>query len=103
MRDQNIYEYKNYASFFGQEISRLHLDRTTGRHRDYRHLAAMLLPALSSAKQTALRTRCVSGLKQCGLAAIMYANDNRDLLPYAFVMSGRMNSSKARGITKTHG
>ena len=35
-------------------------------------LAAMLLPALSSAKQTALRTKCINGLKQCGIAVQMY-------------------------------
>jgi len=60
-------------------------------------LAAMLLPALSSAKQTALRVRCVNGLKQCGLAAHMYANDNAERLPYAFVMSGRMGNYNGVG------
>jgi len=60
-------------------------------------LAAMLLPALSSAKQTALRTRCVNGLKQCGLSAIMYANDNGEKLPYAFVMSARMGNYNGVG------
>ena len=55
-------------------------------------LAAMLLPALSSAKQTALRVNCVNGLKQCGLAVQMYANDNAEVLPYAFAISGRMGN-----------
>ena len=55
-------------------------------------LAAMLLPALASAKQTALRTRCISGLKQCGIAAQMYCGDNAQKLPYGFVMSGRQGS-----------
>ncbi len=44
-------------------------------------LAAMLLPALSKAKQKAITTQCVSNLKQVGLAINMYANDNRDTLP----------------------
>jgi prepilin-type N-terminal cleavage/methylation domain-containing protein len=60
-------------------------------------LAAMLLPALSSAKQTALRVKCINGLKQCGLAAHMYANENTEKLPYAFVMSGRMGSAYGTG------
>ena len=44
-------------------------------------LAAMLLPALSKAKQRALSANCVSNLKQDGLAISMYAGDNQDYLP----------------------
>lgn len=43
-------------------------------------LAAMLLPALSRAKQRANAMKCVSNLKQLQLGAIMYKNDNRDYL-----------------------
>ncbi len=45
-------------------------------------LAAMLLPALSNAKEKAARTVCVGNFKQIGLAQHMYATDNRDRLPW---------------------
>jgi len=44
-------------------------------------LAALLLPALVSAKEKARRTSCQSGLKQLGLALIMYGGDNQDRVP----------------------
>src|SRR3989442_775959 len=44
-------------------------------------LAAMLLPALSRAKQKALRINCLSNLKQLQLCWIMYPDDNNDLCP----------------------
>jgi prepilin-type N-terminal cleavage/methylation domain-containing protein len=44
-------------------------------------LAAMLLPALTSAKSKALRMQCVSNQRQIGLALVMYINDNRDTMP----------------------
>ncbi|HUC86173.1 MAG TPA: prepilin-type N-terminal cleavage/methylation domain-containing protein [Candidatus Acidoferrales bacterium] len=43
-------------------------------------LAAMLLPALSKAKQRALAASCMSDKKQFGIAWIMYAGDNSDRL-----------------------
>ena len=44
-------------------------------------LAAMLLPALSRAKQKAYTTTCLNNLKQWGMATQLFAADNRDLLP----------------------
>lgn len=45
-------------------------------------LAAMLLPALSKAKDKAARTNCVNNNKQLGLAMHMYTTDNNEFLPY---------------------
>ena len=44
-------------------------------------LAAMLLPALSRAKQRAQATSCLNNLRQWGLAEQLSANDNGDALP----------------------
>ena len=44
-------------------------------------LAAMLLPALSAARERARSSNCLSKLKQWGLACTMYGGDNADYLP----------------------
>src|ERR1041385_9557646 len=43
-------------------------------------LAAMLLPALSKAKNKAMRSTCVSNQKQLALAWVMYTNDSQERL-----------------------
>ncbi len=46
-------------------------------------LAAMLLPALSKAKERAKRINCRSNLKQIGLALSLYVDTHTDFLPSA--------------------
>ncbi len=46
-------------------------------------LAAMLLPALSKARQKARDIHCISNLKQIGYAVVMYSADNDDYVPPA--------------------
>ena len=51
-------------------------------------LASLLLPVLSSAKEKGSRTACVGHLHQIGLGLRMYADDNKDKLPYTVLGSG---------------
>ena len=46
-------------------------------------LAAMLLPALSKAKQKAQQAYCINNVKQLGLAMNIYIGDNNDVYPGA--------------------
>ena len=61
-------------------------------------LAAMLLPALSRAKQRAQTIACISNLKQLGLGWIMYAGDNGDS-----VMDNSLSGTTVAWINETTG
>jgi prepilin-type N-terminal cleavage/methylation domain-containing protein len=56
-------------------------------------LAAMLLPALSKAKERAQRAVCQSNIRQVTLGAMMYAGDNRELFPYHVRSGGTLHAS----------
>jgi prepilin-type N-terminal cleavage/methylation domain-containing protein/prepilin-type processing-associated H-X9-DG protein len=51
-------------------------------------LAAMLLPALSKARERARQAVCLSNLKQIGLAFLMYLEDYDNWIPYGYVEGG---------------
>jgi prepilin-type N-terminal cleavage/methylation domain-containing protein len=44
-------------------------------------LAALLLPVLNAAKESALRASCENNMKQIGIGCNVYATDNGDFLP----------------------
>jgi len=58
-------------------------------------LAAMLLPALSKAKEKARQISCTSNLKQLVLSKIMYVDDNKDVFPFATPACVAMNGGFA--------
>ena len=53
-------------------------------------LAAMLMPALSKAREAAKQSNCINNLKQCGLAISMYSQDSRD---YVYLYNGATNAT----------
>lgn len=53
-------------------------------------LAAMLLPALNRARESAKETSCISNLKQLGTATSMYCSDFRDQLPKVINNNGNL-------------
>src|SRR5450432_671243 len=45
-------------------------------------LISILVPVLSKVRQQAMSLKCLSNLRQCGLATAMYCNDHRNMMPY---------------------
>lgn len=56
-------------------------------------LAAMLLPALSKAREKARTISCVSNMKQLGTANMMYCQDYDDHIPIVYGNNGAYGSS----------
>jgi len=60
-------------------------------------LAALLLPVLGNAKQSGYRAVDLNNLRQFGVAMNLYANDARDLLPWANWASGEDGNNPPQG------
>lgn len=58
-------------------------------------LAALLLPALSKAKQKAWRTIDLNNLKELGVAVHLYTTDNQDWMPWPNWYSGEVANHQA--------
>jgi prepilin-type N-terminal cleavage/methylation domain-containing protein/prepilin-type processing-associated H-X9-DG protein len=56
-------------------------------------LAAMLLPALSKAKDSGLATSCMNNTRQIGLGVMMYSGDNKDIYPNEWWVNGPYKNS----------
>ena len=61
-------------------------------------LAAMLLPALGKAKQTALRSACISNLSGIGKAFNMYISDNKGYLSAYYNNGTGMDDGTGKGF-----
>lgn len=61
-------------------------------------LASLLLPALSTARERARRTHCVSNLRQVYLAMAMYAQDHEDSMPVKYEV--KKTSLKPEDVAK---
>jgi len=61
-------------------------------------LAAMLLPALSAARERARTSKCVGNLKNVGTAIMMYSGDN-----HGFVPCGLRKGDEAKGVVLING
>ena len=60
-------------------------------------LAAMLLPALSKAKQSGYRAVDLNNLKELNVAVHLTAEDNNDVMPWPNWLSGEVDSPAPQG------
>jgi prepilin-type N-terminal cleavage/methylation domain-containing protein len=61
-------------------------------------LAALLLPALSRAKDRAQSIVCVNNIRQLAIASATYANDNTDRTPFFFTWLRMHNQDLTTGV-----
>lgn len=54
-------------------------------------LAALLLPALNQAREKGRRAHCISNLKQMGIAANSYYNEEDGWIPFVYRYTGKAN------------
>jgi prepilin-type N-terminal cleavage/methylation domain-containing protein/prepilin-type processing-associated H-X9-DG protein len=68
-------------------------------------LAGLFLPALSGSQAESRRIQCVSNLRQMGIAAHLYVNDNSDDYPiaYYYAQEGGLTYSYAWDFTTIYG
>src|SRR5262245_32012139 len=51
-------------------------------------LVGILLPALGRARESANQVKCMANMRQMGTALIMYAGENRGILPVGYAWQG---------------
>jgi len=61
-------------------------------------LAALLLPALSKARERGLAMVCLNNTRQLSLGVVLYADDHEGALPYNLGMSGPPSSSSRTNL-----
>ena len=61
-------------------------------------LAAMLMPALSKARQVAKTSNCLSNVRQLSTAIFSYGSDNKDIIVPALVKPTQSASENNRGL-----
>ena len=68
-------------------------------------LAGLLLPSLSGSKDSSRRVQCESNLRQMGVAAYLYVDDNADSYPIAYYYeeTGGVTYSYAWDLTTVNG
>ena len=63
-------------------------------------LAAILLPALQSARARAQGSSCINNLKQLGTQGLMYTNDHRSYWPSANAGRGNLGDNSGNWVVR---